>query len=164
MWCDRERRTTNVKPSLLREMTEFLGIEISGPDLMAYVAGVAAHPAYTARFQPDLVQSGLRVPLTADALVFSEAANIGLEIIWLHCFGERFADASVQRPKGPPRMPKGDGPVIPTGGAIPTGTDRFPDRIEYDGGSRRLKIGEGFVDNVPGTVWEYKVSGKPVLV
>lgn len=164
MWCDRQRRTTNVKPGLLREMTEVLGIAISGPDFMAYVAGLAAHPAYTARFQADLVQPGLRVPLTSDSLLFGEAVNIGREIIWLHCFGERFADANVQRPQGPPRMPKGDGPVIPKTGAIPTGANQFPDRIEYDGGSRRLKIGEGFVDNVPAAVWEYKVSGKPVLV
>ena len=67
MWCDRQPLTTNVKPGLLREMTEALRTEISGPDLMAYVAGVAAHPAYTASFQSDLVQPGLRVPLTSDA-------------------------------------------------------------------------------------------------
>lgn len=164
MWCDRQPRTTNVKPGLLREMAEALGIELSGPDLMAYIAGIAAHPAYTARFQPDLVQPGLRVPLTADALLFGEAVNIGREVIWLHCFGERFADANAQRPKGPPRMSTGDGPVIPKTGAIPTGTDGFVDRIEYDGGSRRLKIGGGFVENVPRAVWEYKVSGKAVLV
>ena len=164
MWCDGERRTTNVKPSLLREMTEILGIEICGLDLMAYVAGVAAHPAYTARFQPDLVQPGLRVPLTADASLFRDAVNIGHEIIWLHCFGERFADASLQRPYGPPRMPKGDGPVIPKGGSIPSSADRFPNRIAYDGKTRRLQIGEGFVENVSRAVWEYEVSGKPVLL
>ena len=52
---------------------------------MAYVAAVMAHPAFTARFAPDLVRPGLRVPLTADASLFAEAAAIGREVIWLHC-------------------------------------------------------------------------------
>ena len=49
-------------------------------------------------------------------------------------------------------------------GAIPTDKDRFPDRIEYDAAARRLKIGDGYIDNVSRAVWEYEVSGKQVLV
>ena len=153
----------NVKPRLLRELTEVLGMAVSGPALMAYLAGVAAHPAYTARFQRDLVQPGLRVPLSADVSLFKEAVDVGREVIWLHCFGERFVDAAAGRPKGLPRMPRGEGPVIAKEGAIPTSPERFPDRIAYESSLRRLEIGEGFVDNVSPAVWEYEVSGKQVL-
>ena len=164
LWADRKRRTTNLKAGLLREVTRALKIAVDGPDMMAYFAGMAAHPGYTARFQPDLVQPGLHFPLTADASLFAEAVEIGRELIWLHCFGERFADPSAGRPNGAPRMPQGQRPVIPKAGAIPIDPARFPKHIEYDSGARRLWVGSGFVDNVQPEVWEYEVSGKQVLV
>ena len=164
LWADRQQLTPNLKAGLLREVAEALGATVSAPDLMAYFAAVAAHPAYTARFRSDLVQPGLRFPLTTDASLFAQAIEIGREIIWLHCFGERFADPSSGRPNGAPRMPEDERPIIPMTGAIPTNPDRFPDRIEYDAAARRLKIGSGFIDNVQPAVWEYEVSGKQVLV
>ena len=164
LWTDRQQGSPNLKAGLLREMASTLGGPVSGPDLMAYFAAVAAHPAYAARFQTDLVQPGLRFPLTADASMFAEVVEIGREIIWLHSFGERFADPAAGRPNGAPRMPDGERPVIPRNGAIPTHPDRFPNRIEYDVDAYRLKIGDGFVDNVQPAVWRYEVSGKQVLV
>ena len=164
LWADRGQHVPNLKAGLLREVAETLEVVVGAPDLMAYVAAVAAHPAYTARFRSDLVQPGLRLPVTADASLFAEAVEIGREIIWLHCFGERFADPGAGRPGGPPRMTEGERPVIPKDGAIPTRPDRFPDRIEYDAAARRLKVSDGFIDNVPPAVWAYEVSGKQVLV
>ncbi len=164
LWADREHRTPNLKASLLSEVSGALGVTVGAPDLMAYFAGVAAHPAYTARFRPDLVQPGLRFPMTADSSLFTEAVEIGREIIWLHCFGERFADADAGRPGGPPRMRAGERPFIPKDGAIPTRPDRFPNHIDYYPAARRLKVGDGFIDNVPSAVWAYEVSGQQVLV
>ena len=164
LWADRRAQAPNLKAGFLRELAHALGVTVSAPDLMAYVAAVAAHPAFTARFRSDLVQPGLRFPMTADASLFAEAVDIGREVIWLHCFGERFADASAGRPSGAPRMPEGERPVIPKDGAIPTDPDRFPDRIDYDAAASRLRIGEGYIGNVSRAVWEYGVSGKQVLV
>lgn len=164
LWADRRARTPNLKAGLLRHLGNTLGIAVTAPDLMAYFGAVAAHPAYTARFRPDLVQPGLRFPLTADVSLFDEAAAVGREIIWLHCFGERFADPDAGRPHAKPRLPQGERPVIPKSGAIPTSPDSFPDRIEYEAASCRLRIGGGFIENVPPAVWAYEVSGKQVLV
>ena len=164
LWADRQGQKPNVKAGVLRELGVALDMKVGAIDLMAYLAAVAAHPDYTARFQSDLVQPGIRFPVTAEPSLFRDAVEIGREVIWLHCFGERLADASAGRPNGPPRMPGGTGPVIRKEGSIPTSPTRFPDRIEYDNGSRRLRIGHGFIDNVPRAVWEYEVSGKQVLV
>ena len=164
LWADRERRTPNLKSSLLDEVTEVLGLAVGAPELMAYFAAVAAHPAYTARFRSDLVQPGLRFPMTAAASLFTEAVELGREIIWLYCFGERFVDPDAGRPGGPPRITEGERPIIPAEGAIPARADRFTDDIDYDAAARRLKVGDGFIDNVPPAVWAYEVSGKQVLV
>jgi hypothetical protein len=39
-------------------------------DLLAYVAGVAAHPAYTDGFVDELTTPGIRIPMTTDATLF----------------------------------------------------------------------------------------------
>ena len=46
-----------------------------------------------------LSQPGLRIPLTADAKMFTEAVALGNEVIWLHCYGEQFADPAAGRPE-----------------------------------------------------------------
>ena len=164
LWADNQATSSNVKSAFLDCLAEQLGTPVRGQQVMAYLAAVMAHPGYTCRFQDDLVQPGLRLPLTRDAGLFEEAVVLGEEVIWLHTFGERYADPSNGRPTGAPRMPKGEGPMIPWDGAIPSDPERMPDRIDYDAGKRRLLVGEGYIDNVPPEVWRYEVSGKQVLV
>ena len=163
LWADRKHRTPNLKEGLVHEVAEALGLPVGAPDLLAYFAAVAAHPTYTERFRSDMVQPGLRFPMTATVGLFTEAVKVGREIIWLHCFGERFTDPEAGRPGGPPRMPQGERPIIPAEGAIPTSPGRFPDRIDYVATLQRLTVGDGFIENVPPAVWEYEISGKRVL-
>ena len=66
LWADRQQRRPNVKEGVLRELAVALGVSVGATELMAYLAAVGAHPAYTARFQSDLVQPGIRLPLTAE--------------------------------------------------------------------------------------------------
>jgi hypothetical protein len=147
---------------ILTRLSESYGREVTAEAVMAYLAAVAANPAYTARFAPDLVQPGLRIPLTGDPALFEEALRLGREVIWLHTFGERFADPVVGRPARPPRLAQ-CAPRIPAGGAIPSDPEHMPDTISYDAANRRLWIGRGHIDNVPPAVWAYEVSGKHVL-
>src|SRR5207302_4597190 len=97
---------------------------VTPEDVLAYLAGVAANPAYTARFQSDLAQPGLRIPLTANPKSFADAVELGRRVIWLHTFGERFADPKGDRPPGAPRLPKERAPHIPLGRCGP-GRCRF---------------------------------------
>ncbi len=163
LWRDAAATQSNIRPAVLATLSETYGIEVAPEDVMAFVAALLAHPAYTARFQRDLVQPGLRLPLTADASLFAEAVALGREVIWLHAYGERFADPAAGRPKAPPRLPPEQAPRIPAGGAIPIVPAPLPEEMAYDPATRRLTIGDGFVDNVMPEVFAYEVSGKPVL-
>jgi hypothetical protein len=163
LWADAVGNAPNLRPAALAQLARAYGVVVAPEDLFAYIAAVAAHPAYTSRFAPDLVQPGLRIPLTADPALFSEAAALGREAIWLHTFGERLADPQAGRPASAPRLPDAERPSIPEDGAIPATADAMPETIAYDPVARRLHLGAGYVDNVTPEVWAYEVSGKQVL-
>src|SRR5438045_507643 len=110
LWRDKAATVPNLPPKLLGFLEKKYATSVTAEDVLAYIAAVAAHPGYTARFQPDLVQPGLRIPLTAKAKLFAEAAELGRTVIWLHTFGDRFADTRADRPAGPPRLPKATAP------------------------------------------------------
>jgi hypothetical protein len=163
LWANRTATESNIKPALLTYLAKTYGHPVKAEDVMAYVAAMMAHPAFTTRFQSDLVQPGLRVPITADASLFAEAVALGNEIVWLHCYGERFADPAAHRPKQAPRLLKEGAPTIPAGGTIPSAPEPLPDTMDYDPTTRRLKIGKGYIENVTPEMWTYEVSGKRVL-
>lgn len=162
LWRDAEATVSNIKPSLLAHLTLAYGRTVTPEDMMAYIAGVMAHPAFTARFKADLVRPGLRLPITAEAVLFERAAALGREAIWLHTYGERMVDEDAGRPAGPPRIAV-DGPTIPKGGAIPATPEDFPNELRYDAAARRLFVGKGYVDNVSRAMFDYDVSGMNVL-
>lgn len=160
LWADAAATQPNLAPDLLRVLGEIFGAPVTPEAIMAYVAAVAAHPGYVERFRANLKQPGLRIPITADHALFEEAVEVGREVIWLHTFGERFAEG---RPPGAPRVTDVPEPTIPKEGVLPTTLAAMPHDLEYDAVARRLKIGTGFIDNVSQAVWDYEVSGKRVL-
>lgn len=162
LWRNAEASVSNIKPALLTYLSKAYGTRVSAPDVIAYLAAVMAHPAFTARFQEDLVRPGLRVPITGADKLFAKAVTLGCEVIWLHTYGERFADPKAGRPSGAPRMAK-DGPAIPKAGAIPSDPDNFPNEMRYDAAAKRLFVGKGYVDNVTQQMVDYDVSGMNVL-
>lgn len=149
LWKDAAATEANIAPAVLIELAKAHGAKADPVDVFAYVAALLANPAYTSKFKADLIRPGLRVPLTADAVLFAEAAKLGREVIWLHSFGERFADGSK--------------PDYPKAGTISAKPEDFPDTLDYDAANQRLKIGTGYIDNVSPAVWTYEVSGKQVL-
>jgi hypothetical protein len=163
LWRDRLAKKPNINPALLTHLAKVYGQPVKAEDVMAYIAAVMAHPAFTARFATDLVRPGLRIPVTADTSLFNEAVALGREVVWLHCYGERFADPAANRPKGPPRLPKDKSPFIPAAGEIPGAPEPLPDTMEYDVSKQQLLVGKGYVENVTREIWAYEVSGKNVL-
>lgn len=163
LWRDRDASVPNIPPNLLAYIGQKYQRPVGAEDFMAYIAAVAAHPAFTTRFKSDLVKPGLRVPLTANGEIFAAAADLGRTVIWLHTFGERFADLSRGRPASPPRLLSSVAPRIPAAGALSQDPAAVPDTIDYDGTNRRLLIGSGYVEGVASQVWSYEVSSKQVL-
>ncbi|MBI5270748.1 MAG: N-6 DNA methylase [Burkholderiales bacterium] len=164
LWADAASTQPNVVPALLVHLTNVYGRIVEADEVVAYIAAVAAHPGYIERFRTDLTSPGLRIPMTADAALFAEAVTLGRRVVWLHTYGERMADASKGRPAGSPRLPQGQRPQVPAGGAIPADEAGFPDSLTYDAKAQRLHIGGGFVEPVLPAVWAYEVSGKQVLL
>jgi hypothetical protein len=163
LWADAKATQANIRPAALELLAESYGAPVSAEDIFAYIAAVMAHPAFTARFAKDLLRPGLRVPLTAEAKLFAEAVALGREVVWLHCYGERFVDAAMGRPKGPPRKSKHEAPTIPAAGTVPPPPEPLPERMDYDAAKQRLILGKGFVENVTPAMRNYEVSGKNVL-
>jgi hypothetical protein len=162
LWSNAAATVPNLKPALLALLQQVLGQPVVPEDLFSYIAALAASPAYTARFQPDLSTPGLRIPLTSEPSLFNEAALLGRRVLWLHTFGERFANTAAGRPPGPPRADTGQ-PTIPLAGRISGKPEDFPDTLNYDAGKHRLLVGHGYIENVSPAVWAYEVSGKHVL-
>lgn len=93
----------NIAPGLIEALTVVYGFPVTGRDVFSYVAGVVAHGGFTEAFQEPLRTPGARIPLTVDGSLFQSAAELGRTVIWLHSFGEAFADPTVNRVLNDPR-------------------------------------------------------------
>lgn len=160
LYRDAEAVALNITPGLLRLLSERLNCSVSALDLVAYIAAVAAHPAFTRRFSSELKNPGIRIPLTADSELWDEAVNVGQEVLWLHTYGERCVDPSVGRPQAPPRMNVGR-PTVRVG--IPDSEGGMPELISHDENASTLCVGEGRIEPVAREVWSYEVSGMQVV-
>lgn len=163
LWLDAGTSTANAPSALLALLERQLGARPSGADVFAYLAAVCAHPGYTATFAADLANPGLRIPLTTNHQLFAEATELGRSVIWLHTYGQRFADPTKGRPHRTPRMHPPHAPRVAAKHPIPSDPAAMPDALSYDEATRRLRVGTGAVDDVSAAVWAYEVSGVRVL-
>ncbi|MEU3168538.1 type ISP restriction/modification enzyme [Streptosporangium sp. NPDC006930] len=162
LYRDAEATTPNITPGLLGYLSQMLQLPVQSEDLLAYIAAVAAHPAYSERFRDDLEIPGARIPLTAEPALWNRAVELGRRIVWLHTYGERYVDPTVGRPAGCPRLPVEDRPWCYE--EIPDTTVGMPnEKLRYDPESGDLWIGAGKVGPVPPEVRYYEVSGMNVL-
>jgi hypothetical protein len=146
-----------VPDGLLRALASAYGVEVTGDDVFEYVIGVAGHPGFVAQFDDELHTPGVRIPVTADPLLFERACRLGRHVIWLHTFGEAgvhtdgFADIRDQRIE-----------VIHPTYSVPVGP-AMPEDWSYDATARCLLIGGGRWDDVGPEVVAYTVGGTAVL-
>ena len=137
LYRDRAAGATNLVPGLVRSLSQRLGLVVTAPDVLAYIAAVASHNGYTARFAEDLRTPGVRVPLTADPDLWAQAVRVGKRVIWLHTYGERFADPTDGRPAAPPKPAPKWRAMIQV--AIPGTAEEMPDDISYDAETESVK-------------------------
>ncbi|MDN5929604.1 MAG: N-6 DNA methylase [Pseudonocardia sp.] len=144
---------------------------VSGDGLVAYVAAVAAHPGYTARFAEQLATPGVRVPMTADPDLWREAVELGRTVLWLHTYGERCVDPAASRLRGAVEA-IGDARVLNLDG-IPVTEEGMPSTITHsadpqsrrvdEDGDNTLYIGGARFRPVSAAVWRYQVGGRRVV-
>jgi hypothetical protein len=142
--------TPNADPAALKAISEKLGINVTVEQIFAYTFGVLAGTDYTKRFHAALETPGPRVPMTANAELFTKMSKHGERLVWLQTFGERF----------------GMGVLPTTGIAWQPEPSRLPDSksdIKYDAATGMLKVSDGVLTGVPEGVWGFEVSGMGVI-
>ncbi|NMR19002.1 type ISP restriction/modification enzyme [Cellulomonas fimi] len=149
--------TPNLAPGLVAALAAALEHPVTAADVLTYVAGVVGHPAFTRTFADELTTPGIRVPLTTDPGLWSEAVALGEQVLWLHTYGERFAGPD--RPAGSVRFARGDARQPLSRTAI-TG---LPATMTYDLARGVVVVGTGELGPVVPEVWDYAVGGKNVL-
>jgi len=161
LWCDPAGKQPNLAAGLLDYLNARLSMKISPLDLLAYVAAVVAHPAYTARFRHELAEPGIRLPLSADPPLWQSAISLGRQVIWLHTYGTRCTDPAAGRPVGERCIIERHG--IKSARAILALPERLPDHLAYDPATGTLHVGEGSFSPVPPRVVEYDVAGRRIV-
>ncbi|MCA1715433.1 MAG: N-6 DNA methylase [Actinobacteria bacterium] len=151
LWRDAAATEPNVAGGLLEMLLGAYGEPISAKDLFAYAYALLSMPAYVESFSEELSLPGPRLPITRDAELFREAANLGRKLVNLHTYGERFGESGV--PHGQAKVSK----------AIPDAPEGYPEEHAYDPAGRTLRVGEGELGPVSPEVWEFEVSGLRVV-
>lgn len=155
LWRDAAATQPNLHPELLRTLaTAFASAtpppEVSPETVASYLYAVLAQPSFTARFHEELATRELRIPLTADPTLFERAVMLGRELLFLHSYGERFADGQVW-----------PAPAVKNLKAVPG--DALPEKFGYDETRRVINVGSGEFGPVSKAVWDYEVSGLKVV-
>ncbi len=145
--------TANADPKLLAVVGSALGLDdpITVEELLAYVYAVMAGSDYTERFADELTVPGPRVPLAAYLDTFAGVVEVGRELLWLHTYGERFAEG-----RGSLLVPS----IVVEGELT---LPEKPSDIKYDAAKRSVKVGSGAVTGVTPEVWAFEVSGMQVV-
>ena len=156
LWRDAEATEPNVTDGLLATLASELGRSVTPADLFTYSYALLASPAYVDRFSEELTVPGPRVSLTKDPELFRRAADMGAELIWLHTYGERFTDADRRQGNVSPGCARCVQQVGET-------SDAYPERFDYNETTETLLIGAGRFEPVSREVWQFSVSGFPVV-
>jgi len=156
LYRDAQGKYPNLAPALVDVLRTEYATRVTPEEFVAYIYGVLAQPAFTARFAEELATRELRVPVTKDKSLFHKARDAGRRLLWLHTYGERFVPkgtAQGQVPQGKARCVK----------PVPGERDRYPQTFEYNQSTKTLHVGDGEFKPVQREVFEFEVSGLKVV-
>jgi hypothetical protein len=144
--------TPNIAPGLTSALSTRLGRDVTDADVLAYIAGIVAHPAYTRTFADELTTPGIRVPFTADAARWAQAIKLGEQVYLApHVRGCLHRTRSARRRHTPARW---DSRQPLSTKAITS----MPASISYDASRSVLAVGDGEFAPVRPEVVEYTVG------
>ncbi|MBE3039958.1 MAG: N-6 DNA methylase, partial [Chloroflexi bacterium] len=156
LYRNAQGKEANILPGLLDVLAKAYGRKVTPEDFLAYVYGVLAQPAFTDRFADELATRELRVPLTKDAALFAKVRDVGVRLLWLHTYGERFVPKGKQKghiPRGAARCTQ----------AVPGDAANYPEKYGYNEVTRTLRVGAGEFSPVEPEVYAFEVSGFKVV-
>ena len=156
LYRDAQGKEANILPGLLALLAKAYCRAVMPEELLAYVYGALAQPAFTDRFAEELGTRKLRVPLTKDGALFERVRDAGAKLLWLHTYGQRF----VPKGKHTGRVPKG---AAKCKKAVPGDADNYPETYEYNEATKTLHVGAGEFAPVAQEVYEFEVSGLEVV-
>lgn len=159
LFRDSAASVPNLTPGVLGIVSATLDVEVDAERLAAYLFGILGTGAYTATYADEVASAGIRVPITADAELFGEVADLGAELLWWATFGERFQPTDTNsKPikRLPPGTSKNTVPVSATAA-------EYPEAFNYDAATQRLTVGGGVFEGVTPEVWDFEVSGFKVV-
>jgi hypothetical protein len=156
LYRNAEATEANTLPGLLDILGKAYQRQVTPEDLLAYVYGLLAQPAFTALYAKELETRELRVPITKDAAVFAKVRDAGGQLLWMHTYGERFVPKGKRLGPVPPGAAKCTKPVA-------GGEDGYPGSFTYSEATRTLHIGDGEFRPVTPEVFAFEVSGLKVV-
>ena len=156
LYCSADASVPNMAPGLLELLGKTWKHTVTPEDFLAYLYGVAAQPAFTARFEDELATCELRIPVTKEVALFEQARSAGARLLWLHTYGERFVPDEEVRG----RVTSGSAKYIEP---VPQQADGYPETFSYEAATRTLHVGMGAFAPVAPEVYEFEVSGLKVV-
>ena len=123
---------------------------VTAEDFLAYLAGRGGQPGvHGARFNTTSPNPACAFRSPPRPKLFAKAVELGRRVIWLHTFGERFADPKADRPPGPPRLPKATSAPHPQGRRDPGRSRCHARRDDLRRKQAPPADRHGLIDNVP---------------
>lgn len=167
LYRNAEGTEANVLPGLLDVLRKRYKRKLTPEDFVAYVYGVLAQPAFTARYAKELETRELRVPITKKAALFEKVRTVGARLLWLHTYGERFGSGTGFQPvthgqdaHATSTIPRGEAKCVK---AVPEDPDGYPESFDYNDATQTLYVGDGQFRPVAREVFAFEVSGLKVV-
>jgi len=140
----RPERKVNLADWLLPKLRAAYGFRPSPEQVLAYIYAVLYSPTYRQKYSQELRIDFPRVPLTADAGLFRQMADLGQRLIGLHLLDSSELDPPVAKYEG-------------------TGNDKV-EQIKYDETEQRLSINaDNYFEPISPAMWNYQIGGYQVL-
>ena len=141
----RPQRKPNLADWLLPKLRAAYGFRPSPEQVLAYIYAVLYSPTYRQKYTQELRVDFPRVPLTADADVFRQMAELGRRLIALHLLDSSELDPPVAKYQG-------------------AGTNDGIERLRYDEAQQRVYINsDKYFEGVGPEMWNYQIGGYQVL-
>ena len=141
--------SSNVSAELVAGLTTLYGVDVTAEDTFDVILCLLSARTYTLRFAEDLEDVFPHVPFPADHEAFQRAARLGADIRVVETFARApagLADPAFVR-------------LVTTPSPQATLDVREPDGATLILGAD----GSGAVDGLPATLWDFEVSGYPML-